>query len=135
MYEELMKMSTENAKDLKIELSTTKTEVSEPVIAATENKHSNCLIATTSSEKSQDAQCIVPVDSKILEKPHSSEKRKLKLNLKRQNPCLSCNTPMKSIIVPVCVWYQDDNNIYLKFNILEIDELLVDCTIQNITFK
>lgn len=53
---------------------------------------------------------------------------------KRRNICLSCNTNIQSTI-PICTWHQDRNNIYLKLNILEIDNFSVDSTLDSIKFK
>jgi len=53
---------------------------------------------------------------------------------KRRNICLTCNNNIQSI-VPICTWHQDKNNIYLKLNILEIDDFSVDGTMESIKFK
>lgn len=58
----------------------------------------------------------------------------LKLSEMWQNLCETCNTVDKSR-VPVCIWSQDDNNIYLNFNIPKIDNFSVNCTMQSIMFK
>lgn len=59
---------------------------------------------------------------------------KKKLREKRRNICLTCNTNIQSII-PMCTWHQDRNNIYLKLNILEIDNFNVESTLESIKFK
>ena len=59
---------------------------------------------------------------------------KQQLREKRRNICLTCNTNIQSII-PICTWHQDRNNIYLKLNILEIDDFSVDSTLESIKFK
>lgn len=59
---------------------------------------------------------------------------KQKLREKRRNICLTCNTNIQSII-PICTWHQDRNNIYLKLNILEIDDFNIDGTMESIKFK
>lgn len=48
--------------------------------------------------------------------------------------CLTCNTNIQSI-TPVCTWHQDKNNIYLKLNILEIDDFNLDYSMESINFK
>lgn len=74
-------------------------------------------------------------DMIVLHKASSvPKKHKLKQIEKRQNLCLTCNSSVQSI-VPVCIWYQDKNNIHLKFNILEIDDFNINSTMKNITFK
>lgn len=130
-------MCTENAKVPNKEDSVSITEVSEPVVAAvTEIRPDNSHAATASGEKSNDdVQRAALVNPALLEEPLLSEKRKLKLNVKRKNFCLTCNVPTKSVIVPLCVWYQDSDSIYLKFDILETEEHRVHCTTDNITFK
>lgn len=75
------------------------------------------------------------VDSVVFQnRPPVSKKHKLKIFEKRQKNCLTCNTNVKSII-PVCIWYQDTNYIYLKLNILEIDDFTVESTMEKIIFK
>lgn len=59
-------------------------------------------------------------------------KRKPKEKLRQI--CLTCNTNIQSII-PICTWHQDRNNIYLKFNILEIDSFNLDYSMESIYFK
>jgi hypothetical protein len=53
---------------------------------------------------------------------------------KRRKICLTCNTNIHSI-VPICTWHQDRNFIYLKLNILEIDDFNLDSTMESIKFK
>lgn len=53
---------------------------------------------------------------------------------KRLQTCLTCNTNIQSII-PICTWHQDRNNIYLKLNILEIDDFNLDYSMESINFK
>jgi len=122
-----------NVKNPKEEHLVTIADVSDPMATNTKNVPNDHQMATNS--KSEDSQC-KPVASGVKpEKSFSMKNRKLKLNVKRENICLTCNTSKQSIFVPICTWYQDDSNIYLKFDILEIDKFSVDCTIQNITFK
>lgn len=77
---------------------------------------------------------IKTVDSMIHNRLPELKNYELKLTETIQNICKTCNTIDKSR-VPICVWSQDDNNIYLSFNILKIDNFRVNCTMQSITFK
>lgn len=128
-----MKVDAINVKNPKEECSVTIADVSDPMATNTKNEPNNHQMATNS--KSEDPRC-KPVASGVQpEKSFPIKNRKLKLNVKRQNPCLTCNTSKQSIVVPICTWYQDNSHIYLKFDILEIDKFSVDCTLQNISFK
>ncbi|XP_025421942.1 uncharacterized protein LOC112691766 [Sipha flava] len=51
-----------------------------------------------------------------------------------RNLCETCNT-IENSHIPVCVWSQDDNNIYLNLNIIKIDNFRVNCTMQSIMFN
>lgn len=60
--------------------------------------------------------------------------QRLKSRKKCQIRCLTCNTNALSI-VPVCNWYQNKNYIYLKFNILEMDDFNIESTMHSITLR
>ncbi|CAI6365293.1 unnamed protein product [Macrosiphum euphorbiae] len=78
---------------------------------------------------------IIPISNAVMLKDKSvQDNSKQKLREKRRNICLTCNTNIQSII-PICTWHQDRNNIYLKLNILEIDDFSVDSTLESIKFK
>ncbi|CAI6372649.1 unnamed protein product [Macrosiphum euphorbiae] len=78
---------------------------------------------------------IIPISNAVMLKDKSVQNNsKQQLREKRRNICLTCNTNIQSII-PICTWHQDRNNIYLKLNILEIDDFSVDSTLESIKFK
>lgn len=60
--------------------------------------------------------------------------KKTKSKVKRKNLCLTCNNYAQSCI-PKCIWHQDKNYIYLKFSILEINNFIINCTAESITFE
>jgi len=77
---------------------------------------------------------IKTVDSVMLNKSSVLKQQKLKLNRKYKNVCLTCNTNKWSI-VPMCHWHQDKNYIYMKLNVLELDDFEVIHTMESIKFR
>lgn len=86
----------------------------------------DCTIEPIKNTVSEDS-----AESKIV---FAQKKTKSKLCVKRRDPCLTCNNYIQSII-PLCIWYQNKNYIFLKFNILEIDDFSLNCTAESIIFK
>lgn len=132
---ENIKSNNENTTKNSCVIEETTTDLS--VISQTENK---AFENYTNFESPKEINSLKPnekmksVDMVVLNKPSVPKKHKFKRIEKRQNICLTCNTNVQSII-PVCIWYQDKNNIYLKFNILEIDDFNVNSTMKNVTFE
>ncbi|VVC30718.1 Hypothetical protein CINCED_3A002209 [Cinara cedri] len=87
----------------------------------TKNENANSYKFVETVEK------IKPVDLALPEKPSNSKITKLKPRKTNKVICLTCNTNLQSI-TPICIWYQVENNIYLKFNILKIDNFRINYT-------
>lgn len=117
----------QNIEDLKKEESLTITDIT-PI---TKNEAvKDCI--TVEPNKTQE---IIPINnSTMLKDTFAQNNYNRQFREKRRNICLSCNTNIQSII-PICTWHQDRNNIYLKLNILEIDDFSVDSTLDSIKFK
>lgn len=111
--------------DIKNENSITITEEIIPIIP--ENK---CIV--------QSVEAIKPIDSEVfnecLQKTSVLKKNKTKLNEKRKLLCLTCNTNAQSI-VPMCIWYQNIDYIFIRLNILEMDDFEMNCTTEGIKFR
>jgi len=82
------------------------------------------------------AEEIKTIDSATLKIPPTVLKQRKSKNVdrKRKNVCLTCNTNVQSI-VPLCNWHQDKNHIYIKLNILEVDDFNISHTMESITFR
>lgn len=76
-----------------------------------------------------------PVDSVLLEKTSKPRVHKLKTFKTPKAICLTCNCPELQTLVPVCFWYQDYENIYLKFKVLDIKNVHVNYEGDFFTFK
>lgn len=74
------------------------------------------------------------VDSEEPKTVVSQKKNKSKLCVNPRSPCLTCNNNVESI-VPLCTWYQNKNYIFLRFDILEINDFRINCTHENIIFE
>jgi len=79
---------------------------------------------------------IKTIDSATLKTPSTVSKQRKSKNVTRKckNVCLTCNTNVQSI-VPLCKWHQDKNHIYIKLNILEMDDFNIRYTMESITFR
>lgn len=78
---------------------------------------------------------IKPVDSVLLEKMSKPKVHKFNKFRTPKDICLTCNPANFQLLVPICFWYQDDENIYLKFKVLEIKNVDVNYEIDFLTFK
>lgn len=94
-------------------------------------------IASITPENECINKSIEAVDSaglnECLQKTSVLKSEKIKLNKNRKRLCLTCNTNAQSI-VPMCVWYQNNDYIFIRLNILEIDDFKINCTLESITF-
>lgn len=109
--------------DITIKETNTKITSVTPV---TKKDHEDCTI--------EPIEKIVPVDLAEPKTVLVQKKAKSKFVEKRQNLCLTCNNYVQSC-VPKCIWYQDKNYIYLKFDILETNTFSLNCTFESIIFK
>lgn len=108
-------------------------ETTSEITPVTENDQ---IIESCITDEIESNKQIKNTDSAINKKASGLKKRKMKLSKKRPSMCLTCNTNEQSQIVPQCIWYQNKNYIYLKFNILEMDnDFSVNSTVQSIIFK
>ncbi|XP_060864055.1 putative ATP-dependent RNA helicase TDRD12 isoform X2 [Metopolophium dirhodum] len=122
-----LKCTDQNIEDVKKEESLSITDL-KPITESGPLK--DCI--TVEPIKTQE---IISINNAAMLKDMSVQnKYKQQLREKRRNICLTCNTNLQSII-PICTWHQDRNNIYLKLNILEIDDFSVDSTLESIKFK
>lgn len=127
--------NVENMRKKQLPAITNPTESADLVI---KNKNVENDPAKTESKKeteSEDIKCIKPFDLVVPKKKFPLKIHNFKPNVRQQNPCLTCNVYEQSSIIASCIWYQDINYIYLKFNILEIDKFSINCTKNSILFK
>lgn len=135
IYFQSLKELEDEIKEIKtIEENSPTKETSSEITLVTKNDH---IFKDCSIDKIEPDEQIKNADSAITKKTSSELKKgKLKWNKKRLNMCLTCNTNEESQIVPQCIWYQNKNYIYLKFNILEMDDdFSVKSSIQSLIFK
>lgn len=126
-FTNILKSSNQNIQDVKKEDSLTLTDIT-PLIESEPLKE-NINIEPIKTNK------IRPVDNvKMIKDTSIKNDCKRKPKEKLRQICLTCNTNIQSII-PICTWHQDRNNIYLKFNILEIDGFNLDYSMESIYFK
>lgn len=134
----MIKVGEENVENMRKTQLATITNLTESVDLAIKNKSIRDDPVETESKKetkSEDIEHIKPFDSIVPKKKISSKHHNFKPNVKQKNPCLTCNVYEPSSIIAMCIWYQDENYIYLKFNILDIDEFNINCTKDSILFK
>lgn len=132
------KVEEENVENMRKKQLATITNSTESVDLAIKNKNFGDDPAKTESKKeteSEDIKHIKPMDSIVPKNKFPLKNHKVKPKVRQKIPCLTCNIYEPSSIIAMCVWYQDENNIYLKFNILGIDEFSIDCTKNSILFK
>ncbi|XP_025202131.1 putative ATP-dependent RNA helicase TDRD12 [Melanaphis sacchari] len=126
-YANILKHADQDIQDIKKEDSLTITDITSSIENETLKENINIESVETNEIKSIDN--IIPIKDICL-----LNNCKQKNGEKRRKICLTCNTNLQSII-PICTWHQDRNNIYLKLNILEIDDFNVDSTMESIKFK
>lgn len=74
------------------------------------------------------------VFNESLQKTPVLKNDKIKRIENRKNLCLTCNTNAQSI-VPICIWHQNKDYIFIRLNILEMDDFRINCTMESITFR
>lgn len=121
MSKEYLIIPTPNIEDTEKENSVIITEeITSPI---PENKCTNETIEVIDSA----------VFNECSQKTSVLKNNKIKLNKNLKNLCLTCNTNTQSI-VPICIWHQNKDYIFIQLNILEMDDFRIDCTMEGITF-
>lgn len=140
-FKDLIEKMVLNAEDSKKENSI-KIETIDESSSATQVSENKCIEDFTSIKPIKEVLPInvieeVKINSAELKPAETSSiltNKKSKSIKKCHIRCLTCNSNTHSI-VPVCNWYQNKKYVYLKFDILEIDDFKIECTMHSIILK